>query len=52
MDRIVADEQLSSQKKAMMCQKLGGVDKCLTDGSDEYLQLLSMMNQLTEVAAR
>ncbi|XP_014383319.1 replication factor C subunit 4 [Alligator sinensis] len=51
-DVIVESEDLSDKQKSTIAEKLADVDKCLADGADEYLQLISlcaiMMQQLTQ----
>ncbi|XP_073215352.1 replication factor C subunit 4 isoform X3 [Lepidochelys kempii] len=51
-DDIVEREDLPDQQKSVIAEKLAEVDKCLTDGADEYLQLISLcavvMQQLTQ----
>ncbi|KAF2076353.1 hypothetical protein CYY_002359 [Polysphondylium violaceum] len=50
-DYVVLYKGMNDKQKALVTIKLGQVDKCLTDGSDEYLQLLDLasyiMKQLT-----
>ncbi|XP_066476681.1 replication factor C subunit 4 [Tiliqua scincoides] len=51
-DIIVERENLSDQQKSIIAEKLAEADKCLVDGSDEFLQLISVcavvMEQLTQ----
>ncbi|EMP25199.1 Replication factor C subunit 4 [Chelonia mydas] len=51
-DDIVEREDLPDKQKSIIAEKLAEVDKCLTDGADEYLQLISLcavvMQQLTQ----
>ncbi|XP_034638058.1 replication factor C subunit 4 [Trachemys scripta elegans] len=51
-DDIVEREDLTDKQKSIIAEKLAEVDKCLTDGADEYLQLISLcavvMQQLTQ----
>jgi len=55
-DTIVGGEYkgMNDKQKALVTIKLGQVDKCLTDGSDEYLQLLDLasyiMNQFSNTS--
>ncbi|XP_026710355.1 replication factor C subunit 4 [Athene cunicularia] len=50
-DTIVESEDYSDKQKSVIVEKLAEVDKCLADGADEYLQLVSLcalvMQQLT-----
>ncbi|XP_003225743.1 replication factor C subunit 4 [Anolis carolinensis] len=41
-DVIVEREDLSDKQKSIIAEKLAEVDKCLVDGSDEFLQLTSL----------
>ncbi|XP_053566158.1 replication factor C subunit 4 isoform X2 [Bombina bombina] len=51
-DIIIEREDLSDKQKAVIAEKLAEVDKCLADGADEYLQMLSLfavvMQQMTQ----
>lgn len=51
-DAIVENESLSDKQKSIITEKLAEVDKCLADGADEHLQLMSLcatvMQQLTQ----
>ncbi|XP_048363026.1 replication factor C subunit 4 [Sphaerodactylus townsendi] len=51
-DIIVEKEELSDKQKSVIAEKLAEADKCLADGSDEFLQLISLgavvMQQLTQ----
>ncbi|XP_074954491.1 replication factor C subunit 4 isoform X1 [Phalacrocorax aristotelis] len=51
-DTVVESEDYSDKQKSVIVEKLAEVDKCLADGADEYLQLMSLcalvMQQLTE----
>ncbi|XP_053166822.1 replication factor C subunit 4 [Hemicordylus capensis] len=51
-DIIVERENLSDKQKSVIAEKLAETDKCLADGSDEFLQLISLcavvMQQLTQ----
>ncbi|POI36224.1 hypothetical protein CIB84_000025 [Bambusicola thoracicus] len=50
-DIVVESEDFSDKQKSVIAEKLAEVDKCLADGADEYLQLISLcalvMQQLT-----
>ncbi|KAM6122377.1 replication factor C subunit 4 [Pterocles gutturalis] len=50
-DTVVESEDYSDKQKSIIVEKLAEVDKCLADGADEYLQLMSLcalvMQQLT-----
>uniref|UniRef100_A0A8C4MB83 Replication factor C subunit 4 n=1 Tax=Equus asinus TaxID=9793 RepID=A0A8C4MB83_EQUAS len=51
-DVIVENDNLSDKQKSIITEKLAEVDKCLADGADEHLQLMSLcatvMQQLTQ----
>ncbi|KAF1517674.1 Replication factor C subunit 4, partial [Eudyptula minor] len=51
-DTVVESEDYSDKQKSVIVEKLAEVDKCLADGADEYLQLISLcalvMQQLTQ----
>ncbi|XP_039706806.1 replication factor C subunit 4 isoform X1 [Pteropus medius] len=51
-DVIVENDNLSDKQKSIITEKLAEVDKCLADGADEHLQLISLcatvMQQLTQ----
>ncbi|XP_010281179.1 PREDICTED: replication factor C subunit 4 [Phaethon lepturus] len=51
-DTVVESEDYSDKQKSVIAEKLAEVDKCLADGADEYLQLMSLgalvMQQLTQ----
>ncbi|KFO86443.1 Replication factor C subunit 4, partial [Buceros rhinoceros silvestris] len=51
-DTVVESEEYSDKQKSVIVEKLAEVDKCLADGADEYLQLMSLcalvMQQLTQ----
>lgn len=51
-DSIIENENLSDKQKSIITEKLAEVDKCLADGADEHLQLVSLcatvMQQLTQ----
>ncbi|KAG8581381.1 hypothetical protein GDO81_007653 [Engystomops pustulosus] len=51
-DIMLEREDLTDKQKAAIAEKLAEVDKCLADGADEYLQMLSLfavvMQQMTQ----
>ncbi|XP_072264269.1 replication factor C subunit 4 [Pyxicephalus adspersus] len=51
-DIILERQDLTDKQKAAITEKLAEVDKCLVDGADEYLQMLSLfavvMQQMTQ----
>ncbi|KAI9209306.1 P-loop containing nucleoside triphosphate hydrolase protein [Polychytrium aggregatum] len=42
-DQLLKSEHIGDKDKAMMCQRLAQVDRCLVDGADEELQLLQLL---------
>ena len=49
--RLLKSEHLSPLQKAKVAEVFGDMDKCLCDGADEQLQLLSMMTRVSSIAA-
>ncbi|XP_043107917.1 replication factor C subunit 4 [Puntigrus tetrazona] len=47
---VVIDEKLSDRQKSVITEKMAEVDKCLADGADEYLQLLSLCSVIMQQA--
>lgn len=47
-DVLVLDENLKDDKKSVIMEKLSVVDKCLCDGADEYLQVMSAVAVVME----
>ncbi|XP_075997600.1 replication factor C subunit 4 [Genypterus blacodes] len=43
---------LSDQQKSAITEKMAVVDKCLSDGADEYLQMLSLCSIIMQQASR
>ncbi|CAI5775963.1 replication factor C subunit 4 isoform X1 [Podarcis lilfordi] len=41
-DTIIERKDLSDKQKSVIAEKLADTDKCLADGSDEFLQLISL----------
>ncbi|XP_034988705.1 replication factor C subunit 4 isoform X2 [Zootoca vivipara] len=41
-DTIIERKDLSDKQKSVIAEKLAETDKCLADGSDEFLQLISL----------
>ncbi|KAI2658916.1 Replication factor C subunit 4 [Labeo rohita] len=48
----VIDEKLSDKQKSVITEKMAEVDKCLADGADEYLQLLSLCSVIMQQATQ
>ncbi|KAI9018299.1 replication factor C 4, 37kDa [Hyaloraphidium curvatum] len=45
-DSVISDPRLTTRQKAALTQHLGHIDKCLTDGADEQLQLMAFMGKV------
>ncbi|CAG2236966.1 RFC2_4 [Mytilus edulis] len=45
-DKLVEMEALTDKQKSVIMEKLAVVDKCLIDGADEYLQLMSLFTTM------
>ncbi|KAG5851497.1 hypothetical protein ANANG_G00094050 [Anguilla anguilla] len=48
----VIEESLSDRHKSAIVEKMAEVDKCLADGADEYLQLMSLCSVIMQQAAQ
>ena len=51
IDAVVQHAHLTEKQKAYICVKLGAVDKCLTEGADEELQLIDALLYMAEAIA-
>ncbi|XP_077085944.1 replication factor C subunit 4 [Siphateles boraxobius] len=49
---VIIEEKLSDKQKSVVAEKMAEVDKCLADGADEYLQLLSLGSVIMQQAAQ
>ena len=47
--RVLAEGKLSDEQKAKVCLKVAQADKCLADGADEALQLMSVASFASQV---
>jgi len=47
-DRIVEMSELNDHQKSAIMEKIAIVDKCLCDGADEYLQILSLCSVMMQ----
>ncbi|KAJ7377017.1 replication factor C subunit 4 [Desmophyllum pertusum] len=47
-DRIVEMTELNDHQKSAIMEKIAIVDKCLCDGADEYLQILSLCSVMMQ----
>ncbi|KAL0482485.1 replication factor C subunit 2/4 [Acrasis kona] len=50
-NHIISSKNLTNVQKARIALEFGNVDKCLTDGADEYLQLLSLSSHILRIKA-
>ncbi|KAJ8277209.1 hypothetical protein GJAV_G00072610 [Gymnothorax javanicus] len=48
----VVQETFSDRQKSAIVEKMAEVDKCLTDGADEYLQMMSLCSVIMQQAAQ
>uniref|UniRef100_A0A3Q3DFR6 Replication factor C (activator 1) 4 n=1 Tax=Hippocampus comes TaxID=109280 RepID=A0A3Q3DFR6_HIPCM len=46
----IIEQDLSDEHKSVITEKMAVVDKCLSDGADEYLQLLSLCSAIVPQA--
>ncbi|KAI9505775.1 Subunit of heteropentameric Replication factor C (RF-C) [Coemansia spiralis] len=51
-DLVIEDQQLNSLQKAKIAIVMASVDKALSDGADEQLQLFDMMMQASQITAQ
>ncbi|KAK7118982.1 hypothetical protein R3I94_020985 [Phoxinus phoxinus] len=49
---VIIEEKLSDKQKSVIAEKMAEVDKCLADGADEYLQLLSLGSVIMQQSAQ
>ncbi|KAG0005446.1 hypothetical protein BGZ80_002416 [Entomortierella chlamydospora] len=49
--RLLKNDSLDSMQKAKIAEIFGDMDKALSDGADEQLQLLNMMTRISAIAA-
>lgn len=49
--RLLRTETMSSIQKAQVAEVFGDVDKALSDGADEQLQLLNLMSRVSSISA-
>ncbi|ARF09207.1 replication factor C small subunit [Catovirus CTV1] len=46
LQQIVVDSNLDDDKKSKICLHIASTEKCLTDGADEYIQLLNIFSYI------
>ncbi|CAM4731290.1 unnamed protein product [Leuciscus chuanchicus] len=52
LHEVIIEEKLNDKQKSVIAEKMAEVDKCLADGADEYLQLLSLGSVIMQQAAQ
>lgn len=52
MHDAVIDQDLSDRQKSVITEKMAVVSKCLSDGADEYLQVLSLCSVIMQEASQ
>jgi hypothetical protein len=50
-DKLITESNLNSKQKALFSQKVAEIDKRLTDGCDEHLQVLDLAVSLMQAMA-
>lgn len=50
-DRMVSMNHLTTLQKARIAQHMGAVDRCLSEGADEELQLLDLFFTMSRIIA-
>lgn len=51
LHEAIIERHISDQQKSAITEKMAVVDKCLADGADEYLQMLSLCSVIMQQAA-
>lgn len=51
LHEAIIDRDISDKQKSAITEKMAEVDKCLVDGADEYLQMLSLCSVMMQQAA-
>ncbi|KAG7488230.1 hypothetical protein MATL_G00031340 [Megalops atlanticus] len=49
---MIIEESLSDRQKSAITEKMAEVDKCLADGADEYLQMMSLCSVIMQQASQ
>ncbi|XP_029542098.1 replication factor C subunit 4-like isoform X1 [Oncorhynchus nerka] len=52
LHEAVIEEELNDKQKSAITEKMAVVDKCLVDGADEYLQMLSLCSVILQQATQ
>ncbi|XP_056133464.1 replication factor C subunit 4 [Lampris incognitus] len=52
LHETIIEEDLNDKQKSAISEKMAVVDKCLADGADEYLQMLSLCSVIMQQAAQ
>lgn len=51
-ENILQEQELNDKQKSAITEKMAEVDKCLVDGADEYLQMLSLCSTIMQQASQ
>ncbi|CAB1331903.1 unnamed protein product [Coregonus sp. 'balchen'] len=52
LHEAIIEEELNDKQKSAITEKMAVVDKCLVDGADEYLQMLSLCSVIMQQATQ
>ncbi|CDQ79951.1 unnamed protein product [Oncorhynchus mykiss] len=52
LHEAIIEEELNDKQKSAITEKMAVVDKCLVDGADEYLQMLSLCSVILQQATQ
>ena len=51
-DHVVVSDEMSDKQKSIILESVAVADKCLADGADEYLQLMSVGSAAMQTLCR
>jgi len=51
-DHVVVSDEMSDKQKSLILESVAAADKCLADGADEYLQLMSVGSATMQTLCR
>jgi len=51
-DHVVVSDEMSDKQKSLILESVAAADKCLADGADEYLQLMSVGSAAMQTLCR
>jgi len=49
---VVVSDEMSDKQKSLILESVAASDKCLADGADEYLQLMSVGSATMQTLCR